>query len=112
MQAQAKTQVGKQVSTLLHVSNHETGITTSSTFWQSTHGTVQPMVMYHLSVMHMMVDNHDPHHEALNMHLQNTIKSLRLMAKACVKTKLFCLLKFLIKALMICMTIVLHLCVP
>ena len=87
-QAHAQTQVGKQASTSLHVSNHETCIATSSTFWQSAHGTVQPMMCH--SVMHM-VDDHDPHDALTNMRLQNNIKSQQeLMVKACVKTKLFC----------------------
>jgi arginine utilization protein RocB len=90
-QAQAHTQVGKQTA----VNNHETGLaTTSSTsLWQSVHETVQPTPMIsHSSRMHM-VDDHDPHN-ALNMRLQNTIKSQGLMVRDCVKTKLFRRLNF------------------
>jgi hypothetical protein len=46
----------------------------------------------HSSIMHL-VDDHDSDN-ALNMRLQNAIKSQRLVVKDCVRTKLFRRLKF------------------
>ena len=93
-QAQAHTKVGMEAS----ANNHETGSPTSSTLWQSGHNTVQPKpIECHSSIMHM-VDHYDSNN-ALNMRLQNTIKSQRLMVKDCVRTKLFRRLKFFTKGI-------------
>jgi hypothetical protein len=96
--AQAQTQKHTQVGKQGFAKNHETGIATSSTLWQSVHETLKPApMMCHSSIMHM-VDDHDSDN-ALNMRLQNTIKSQRLMVKDCVRTKLFRRLKFFTKGI-------------